>query len=198
VARRRFQKLTGPPELRVNDRIRVSEVRLIDEKGEQKGIVALGDAKALAGEANLDLVEVAPTASPPVCRVMDYGKYKYLQKKKQKGGQKDAPLKQVRVRPKISPHDLGIKVRKAKQFLEAGHKVQVNCLFRGRELARTELGMTLLIRVGELLEEVAKVERPPSRDSHRTMSMVLALKAGAKDKTKEKPKEQEPEEAQEA
>lgn len=198
MARRRFQKPTGPPELRVNDRIRVSEVRLIDEKGEQRGIVPLEEARTIATQAGLDLVEVAPTASPPVCRVMDYGKYKYLQKKKQKGGQKDATLKQVRVRPKISPHDLGIKVRKAKQFLEAGHKVQVNCLFRGRELARTELGMTLLIRVGELLEEVAKVERPPSRDSHRTMSMVLSLRAGAKDKPKEKEQEKEPEKPQEA
>lgn len=133
----------------------------------------------MAEEAGLDLVEVAPNARPPVCRILDYGKFKYEQKKKQRGKPKtqSSVLKEIRVRPKIDINDVAIKVRKAREFLEAGNKVQVTCLFRGREMAYQSLGREVLERVVEMLEEVAKLERAPRMEGRR-MNILLARKPG--------------------
>lgn len=136
-------------------------------------------ALKMAEEAGLDLVEVAPNARPPVCRILDYGKFKYEQKKKQRGKPKtqSSVLKEIRVRPKIDINDVEIKVRKAREFLEAGNKVQVTCLFRGREMAYQNLGREVLERVVEMLEDVAKLERAPRMEGRR-MNILLARKPG--------------------
>ena len=136
-------------------------------------------ALKMAEEAGLDLVEVAPNARPPVCRILDYGKFKYEQKKKQRGKPKtqSSVLKEIRVRPKIDINDVEIKVRKAREFLEAGNKVQVTCLFRGREMAYQNLGREVLERVVEMLEEVAKLERAPRMEGRR-MNILLARRPG--------------------
>lgn len=136
-------------------------------------------ALKMAEEAGLDLVEVAPNARPPVCRILDYGKFKYEQKKKQRGKPKtqSSVLKEIRVRPKIDINDVAIKVRKAREFLEAGNKVQVTCLFRGREMAYQNLGREVLERVVEMLEDVAKLERAPRMEGRR-MNILLARKPG--------------------
>lgn len=133
----------------------------------------------MAEEAGLDLVEVAPNARPPVCRILDYGKFKYEQKKKQRGKPKtqSSVLKEIRVRPKIDINDVEIKVRKAREFLEAGNKVQVTCLFRGREMAYQNLGRAVLERVVEMLEDVAKLERAPRMEGRR-MNILLARRPG--------------------
>ena len=136
---------------RVNHRIRVPEVRLIDENGEQVGIVATQDAKRRAQDADLDLVEVSPQARPPVCKIMDFGKFKYQQRKKdKKGGKKHVSLlKEVRVRPAIDKHDLSYRLDNARRFLEQGHKVQVVCIFRGRQMAHPEHGFNVMKEVSE-------------------------------------------------
>lgn len=136
-------------------------------------------ALKMAEEAGLDLVEVAPNARPPVCRILDYGKFKYEQKKKQRGKPKtqSSVLKEIRVRPKIDINDVEIKVRKAREFLEAGNKVQVTCLFRGREMAYQSLGRAVLERVVEMLEDVAKLERAPRMEGRR-MNILLARRPG--------------------
>tara|TARA_B100000959_G_scaffold99405_1_gene105089 strand:+ start:4147 stop:4539 length:393 start_codon:yes stop_codon:yes gene_type:complete len=127
----------------------------------------------LAREAGMDLVEVAPNSRPPVCKIIDYGRFKYEQKKKQtRSRSASSILKEIRVRPKIDTHDLEIKVRKAREFLEAGHKVQVTCLFRGREMAYQYLGKEVLIKVVELLEDLAKLERQPRMEGRR-MNLLL-------------------------
>jgi|TARA_B100001964_G_scaffold214098_1_gene251451 translation initiation factor IF-3 len=121
----------------------------------------------------MDLVEVAPNSRPPVCKIIDYGRFKYEQKKKQtRSRSASSILKEIRVRPKIDTHDLEIKVRKAREFLEAGHKVQVTCLFRGREMAYQYLGKEVLIKVVELLEDLAKLERQPRMEGRR-MNLLL-------------------------
>lgn len=156
--------------------IRISPVRLIDENNEQVGIVDTDEAKRRARDAGLDLVEVAPQARPPVCRVMDYGKWKYQQKKKEqkaKSHAKQSELKGMRLRPNIDEHDLGIKVAKARDFLEDGHKVQFTMLFRGRQMAHQDLGMQSMRNIFGRLSDVAKVEAPP-RMMGRRMTMVLA------------------------
>jgi len=139
-------------------------------------------AKALkqAEAAGLDLVEVAPHAHPPVCRILDYGKFKYEQKKKARGKPKSTAsvVKEIRVRPKIDTNDVDIKVRKAREFLDAGNKVQVTCLFRGREMAYKNLGRDVLDRVVELLADIAKVERLPRMEGRR-MNLLLSRKTKA-------------------
>ena len=135
-------------------------------------------ALALADEKGLDLVEVAPDARPPVCKIMDYGKFKYLQKKKEADARKKAhstTLKEIRVRPKIDKHDREYKVNRARAFLEAGHKVQFNMLFRGREMAHQEVGRNVMDLIVKELEEVSKVERP-ARMEGRRMTMLLTHK----------------------
>ncbi len=190
---RRFRpqpKDTGK-RLRVNDQIRISPIRLIDDENEQVGVIALDEAKQRARNAGLDLVEVSPNSEPPVCRIMDYGKWKYAQRKKEqkaKAHAKQSELKGMRLRPKIDDHDLGIKVNKARAFLEDGDKVQFTMLFRGREMAHQNLGMRTMHDVIASLEDVSKVEAPPKMMGRR-MTMVLA--PDKKHKT-EKPKADQP------
>ena len=141
-------------------------------------MVPTAEAQRLAQEAELDLVEVAPQGRPPVCKILDYGRIKYEQKKKQtRSKSASSVLKELRVRPKIDSHDLEIKIRKAKEFLDAGHKVQVTCLFRGREMAYQSLGRNVLIKVVEALEEMARVERQPRMEGRR-MNILLGKKSG--------------------
>ncbi|MCH2101964.1 MAG: translation initiation factor IF-3 [Planctomycetes bacterium] len=163
----------------MNRRIRIREVFLINAAGDQIGAMPTSKALKMAEEAGLDLVEVAPNARPPVCRILDYGKFKYELKKKQRGKPKSqsSVLKEIRVRPKIDVNDVEIKVRKAREFLEAGNKVQITCLFRGREMAYQNLGREVLERVVEMLEDIAKLERSPRMEGRR-MNILLARKPG--------------------
>ena len=177
IARGRFkpqQRDTGK-RLRVNDLIRISPVRLIDDEDNQLGVVELDEAKRRAKEAGLDLVEVAPQSSPPVCRIMDYGKWKYAQRKKEqkaKSHTKQSELKGVRLRPKIDKHDLDIKLNKAREFLEEGHKVQFTMLFRGREMAHRDLGLRTMESICEQLKELSKVEARPKMMGRRATMML--------------------------
>jgi len=173
--------------LRVNERIIAREVRLIGEKGEQLGVMPLFQAREVARKRDLDLVEVAPTASPPVCRILDYGKYKYEQAKKERElrkGQKVVGLKEVRLRPKIEDHDFEAKARSAGKLLQAGDKVKITVLFRGREITHPELGWKLLQRMTESLKEVASLEKQPSLQGKR-MNITLAPVATQRSKVKE-------------
>lgn len=166
-------------DLRINEQIRVREVRLIDEKGEQRGIVATLEAIRTARELGLDLVEVAPQSVPPVCKLLNYGKYKFEQEKKIKDSRKKAKggeLKEIRMQPKIAEHDLDFKAKHVRTFLEAGNKVKVTIRFRGRELAHTERGEVVLKSVLERLEGYYIMEKTPAMEG-RFMSMVLSPKA---------------------
>jgi translation initiation factor IF-3 len=162
-------------ELRINERIRVPEVRLVGPNGEQVGIVAVNDALRLAQEADLDLVEVAPMARPPVCKLMDYGKFKYesaLKARESRKNQAQTVIKEIKLRPKIDPHDYGTKKGHVERFLRAGDKVKVTIMFRGREQSRPELGFRLLQRLATDVEELGFVEAAPKQDG-RNMIMVV-------------------------
>ncbi|WP_291168120.1 translation initiation factor IF-3 [Gimesia sp.] len=161
---------------RLNDQIRISPVRVIDQDGEQLGVIPTAEALRLAMEANLDLVEVASDAKPPVCRIMDYGKLKYERKKKTSKNTKQhqVQLKEIRMRPKIGKHDIEFKLKSARKFLEQKDKVKFNIMFRGRENAHHELGRTILGEIQEQLSEIAKVEQAATMASGRNMIMVLA------------------------
>ncbi|MEO5364143.1 MAG: translation initiation factor IF-3 [Magnetococcus sp. DMHC-8] len=161
---------------RINEQIRVPEVRLIDEKGEQVGIVSRQEALARAIEASLDLVEVAPQARPPVCKIMDYTKFKYQKAVRERLARKKQTridIKEIKFRPATDVHDFDVKVRSIRKFLEDGDKVKCTLRFRGREMAHQDLGMALLHRVRDVLGEEAKVEQPPKLMG-RQMTMVLA------------------------
>ncbi|HET7018692.1 MAG TPA: translation initiation factor IF-3 [Streptosporangiaceae bacterium] len=162
-------------EPRINERIRVPEVRLVGPSGEQVGIVSINDALRLAQEADLDLVEVAPTARPPVCKLMDYGKFKYesaLKARESRKNQAQTVIKEIKIRPKIDPHDYGTKKGHVERFLKAGDKVKVTIMFRGREQSRPELGYKLLQRLAGDVEELGFVESQPKQDG-RNMIMVI-------------------------
>jgi translation initiation factor IF-3 len=162
--------------LRVNRQIRVSPVRLIGPDGEQIGILPTSEALQRAVDLGLDLVEVAPNSRPPVCRILDYGKYKYELSKKDKAAKKKQhtfQLKEMRYRPKIDDHDFEFKTKHVREFLESGSKVKVFVMFRGREMAYTEQGERLLRRVAEQLSDISTVEMEPKLDG-RNMTMVLA------------------------
>jgi translation initiation factor IF-3 len=151
-------------------------VRVIGPDSEQLGILPIKDALQRAQEAGLDLVEVAPTSSPPVCRIIDYGKYRYELAKKQHGAkQKSAQLKEVKLRPFTDTHDLEFKMRHAKAFLAEGHKVKVTVMFRGREMAHQDAGRTILTKVVEQLGTSAHVEQQPRMEG-RNMNILLAPK----------------------
>jgi translation initiation factor IF-3 len=155
--------------------IRAPEVRVVGEKGEQLGIMPLKQALELARNHNLDLVEVAATAVPPVCRLLDYGKYRYEQAKKEREarkGQKASVLREVRVRPKIGIHDFEAKSRKARKLLDGGDRVKVSVLFRGREITHPEIGWKLLQKMAESVEEVASIEGRPLMEGKR-MNIIL-------------------------
>ena len=161
---------------RVNEEIRVREVHLIDKDGGNLGNIPIADALAKAQEAGLDLVEISPNATPPVCKLLDYGKYKYQEQKKQaeaRKKQKVVEVKELKFRPMIDDHDYDVKMRSMKRFFEEGDKVKVTLRFRGREMAHQELGHQLLNRVKEDTGKIAKVEMEP-RFEGRQMVMVLA------------------------
>ncbi len=163
-------------EPRINERIRVPEVRLVGPNGEQVGIVRVEDALRLAAEADLDLVEVAPMARPPVAKLMDFGKFKYeaaLKAREARKNQVNTVIKEIKLRPKIDPHDYGTKKGHVERFLKAGDKVKVTIMFRGREQSRPELGFRLLQRLAEDITELGYVESSPKQDG-RNMVMVLA------------------------
>ncbi|PKL09217.1 MAG: translation initiation factor IF-3 [Spirochaetae bacterium HGW-Spirochaetae-7] len=165
--------------LRTNEQIRVRDVRLIDENGEQRGVLPMVEALRMAKELSLDLVEIAPQSNPPVCKILDYGKFKFEQEKKVKDNrkhQKIVKIKEVRMQPKIDDHDLDFKSRHVRNFLEEGNKVKVTIRFRGRELAHTELGEDVLKSVLVKIEGLYVMESPPRMEG-RFMSMMLIPKA---------------------
>ncbi|WP_438672077.1 translation initiation factor IF-3 [Spongiactinospora gelatinilytica] len=175
--RPRIVNLGGPisAEPRINERIRVPEVRLVGPNGEQVGIVSIHDALKLAQEADLDLVEVAATARPPVCKLMDYGKFKYesaMKAREARRNQAHTIIKEIKLRPKIDPHDYETKKGHVVRFLKAGDKVKVTIMFRGREQSRPELGSRLLRRLAEDVTELGFVESQPKQDG-RNMIMVI-------------------------
>jgi translation initiation factor IF-3 len=156
--------------------IRIREVRVIDDEGQQLGVMATADALALAQERGLDLVEVAPTASPPVCKILDYGQYKYeIQKRERetKKKQKSQTFKEIRFRVKIDTHDLETKTRRASEFLDEGDRVKVAVQFRGREINHPQLGRNLLERAAEMIGEHGVIERPPLMEG-RSLFIVMA------------------------
>ena len=164
---------------RINEQIRVREVRLIDDEGNQKGIVPTLEALKMARERELDLVEVAPTANPPVCKILDFGKYRFEQEKKlrdSKKNQKVLKLKEIRMQPKIGSGDLDTKAKHVQEFLDAGDKVKVTIRFRGRELAHTELGYDVLKEVTNRLTSAYVIEKPAAMEG-KFMSMTLSAKA---------------------
>ncbi|HPM72959.1 MAG TPA: translation initiation factor IF-3, partial [Spirochaetales bacterium] len=167
--------------LRTNEQIRVREVRLIDDAGEQKGVLQTADALRMAKELGLDLVEIAPQSNPPVCKILDYGKFKFEQEKKLKDNrkhQKIVKIKEVRMQPKIDDHDLDFKSKHVRTFLLEGNKVKVTIRFRGRELAHTEIGEEVLKSVLTKIEGIYAMESPPRMEG-RFMSMMLIPKAPA-------------------
>lgn len=162
----------------INEQIRDREVRLIGEDGEQLGIVSSRDALKMAMEAELDLVKIAPTAKPPVCKIIDYGKYKYELTRKEKEAkkkQKTVELKEVRLSPNIDTNDLNTKVNNAKKFITKGNKVKVTLRFRGREMAHVQQSRHILDDFAKLLEDIAVIEKPAKLEG-RNMSMVLTEK----------------------
>ena len=162
----------------MNDEIDVPQVRVIDAKGENHGVISLENALEIADEAGLDLVEVSPQVSPPVCKVLDYGKYKYEQQKKANEArkkQKTIDVKEIKMRPSIDEHDYQVKMKNVRKFLNHGDKVKMTIRFRGREMAHQDLGLRVLTRVREELEEIIKIEQMP-RTEGRLMVMVITPK----------------------
>ena len=164
--------------LKINEEIRAREVRVNSATGESLGIMSLRDALQMAAEQQLDLVEVAPTAKPPVCRIMDFGKYRYEQQKREKEAkkkQKVVTVKEVKLRPNIEQHDFNVKLKNALRFIEDGDKVKVTIMFRGRELSHPDLGRQILIKMAEELKELVVVEREPKLEG-KNMIMILSPK----------------------
>ncbi len=165
-------------ELMINEQIRDREIRLIGEDGEQLGIMSARDAMKLAREANLDLVKIAPTAKPPVCKIIDYGKYRYEQARKEKEArkkQKTIEVKEIRLSPNIDTNDLNTKVNQARKFVSGGNKVKVAVRFRGRELAHTAVGKTILEDFAQKLSDIAVIDKPAKLEG-KSMVMFLVEK----------------------
>lgn len=176
-------------QLRINDQIRAREVRLVDADGAQLGVVSGRDALRIATEKGLDLVEVAPTARPPVCRIMDYGKFKYEQQKREREArkkQKVINIKEVKMRPNIEDHDFEVRVKNTEKFLKEGDKVKATIMFRGREIVHANLGKAVLDRLLERVQDLCIVERAAKVEG-RNMIMILAPKAGAQIQEKSQP-----------
>ena len=195
--RRRRWRDVRPEEdkVRVNRAIRIPEVRVVNEDGQQLGVMATDAARDVAARLGLDLVEISPTARPPVCKIMDYGRYKYEIKKKEsvaKKSQHQMQIKEIKVRPRINEHDLDVKLRSARKFLFEGDKVKCTCMFRGREIVHTDAGRVLLKQVAERLAEIAAPETNPRMEG-RMMSFTFAPNRLAIDKIKaeEEKKKQE-------
>lgn len=165
-------------ELRINFRIRAREIRVIGAEGEQLGVMTVPDALKKAEEAGLDLVEVAPTAAPPVCRIIDFSRYKYEQEKKEKEAkkkQKVIHIKEVRLGPKIGEHDYQFKLRNLEEFLKRGDKVKISMMFRGREMAHVDLGRKILDRLASDISAIGEIEEP-ARQEGRFINMVIRAK----------------------
>ncbi|MBS0203713.1 MAG: translation initiation factor IF-3 [Planctomycetes bacterium] len=164
---------------RINEQIRLSPIRVVDHEGKMLGVIPTSEAQRLAADAGLDLVEVAPNERPPVCRIMDYGKFKYEQKRKaaQSAKQHQVQLKEIRLRPKTGDHDIEFKVKQAREFLTHKDKVKFNVQFKGRENAHHERGREILAGIIETLQDVSKVEKNPSMEGGRNMTAVLAPKS---------------------
>ena len=166
------------PQVRVNYRIRVSEVRVIGEDGKMMGVLPTRQAQGLASQAGLDLVEINPKAVPPVCKIMDYGKFKYEKKKKEREAKKHQTvieLKEVKFRPNTDAHDIQVKTRNIKRFLEDKNKAKLTVRFRGREMAHKDIGRKLLMRVAESVSELGVVTQQP-REEGRVMTMIISPK----------------------
>ena len=173
-----YGRYTAISELMINEQIRDKEVRLIGENGEQLGIMAVREAMRLAEEAELDLVKIAPTAKPPVCKIVDYGKYRYEQIRKEKEArkkQKTIEIKEIRLSPNIDTNDLNTKVNAARKFLSKGDKVKVTLRFRGREMAHMNNSKHILDDIAESLSDIAVVEKAPKVEG-RSMTMFLTEK----------------------
>lgn len=162
--------------MRINKEIRATEVRVITETGSQAGVISIREALDMAQAAGLDLVEISANSKPPVCKIIDYGKYRYQKTKKEKEGKKaqhQVKVKEIKVKPNICVHDYKTKLKHAKEFLTKGNKVRVTCSFRGREMLHTELGVNLVKRFCDDLQELSVIEAPVKRVG-RTISLVLA------------------------
>ncbi len=186
---RDFRGNDRPRETRVNERIRAREVRLIDENGEMIGVMVPMRALDIARDRNLDLVEISPNAIPPVCKIMDYGRHKYEQAKKEneaRKNQRTVTLKEIRMRPRTDDHDVEVKTRKIQEFLAEGDKVRVSVQFRGAEMRHPDLGRKLLDEIAEVLKGSATIERSPMMEG-RMMSMIVSRAPGW-----EPPKKQAP------
>ncbi|MGQ0528205.1 MAG: translation initiation factor IF-3 [Alphaproteobacteria bacterium] len=170
--RRDVRKDDGP---RINEEITAKEIRVVDEKGEMRGVMSVAEALVLAENAGLDLVEVSPNAAPPVCKVLDYGKYKYEQQKKAaeaRKKQKIVDIKEIKIRPGIEDHDYQVKKRNAQRFLEEGDKVKVTMRFRGREMAHQDIGMAILKRFQEDLAAFGKTELGPKFEGRQVIMVI--------------------------
>lgn len=169
----------GIKEMQINEEITDKEVRLISNDGEQLGIVSAAQAQKLAAEKTLDLVKIAPQAKPPVCKIMDYGKYRFEQSKREKEAKKNQhviEIKEIRLSPNIDVHDFDTKVGHARRFLSAGNKTKVSIRFRGREMTHTDLGLTIMAQFAEKCADIASVEKPAKLEG-RQMLMFLAPKS---------------------
>ncbi len=181
--------IKGSERVRLNDEIRVPKIRVIDESG-QLGVMSPGEAVRLAQQRGLDLIEIVPNANPPVCKIMDFGKFKYEQTKKDKLQRKHqhvTQLKELRFHPNTDEHDFNFKARHARNFLEEGHKVKATVVFKGREITYKEHGEAVLLRLAELLADVAKVDQTAKLEG-RSMAMIFAPDRSGKKKTESKPK----------
>ncbi|MGS0764808.1 translation initiation factor IF-3 [Syntrophomonas curvata] len=161
---------------RINEEIRVREVRLVSDDGEQLGIVSIRDALAIALEKGLDLVEVAPSAQPPVCRLMDYGKFKFEQNKREKEARKKQhiiSIKEVKMRPNIEEHDFHVKAKNARKFLSGGDKVKLTIMFRGREITHPELGEKLSLKFVNELSDISNVEKLPKVEGRNMVTVLI-------------------------
>lgn len=184
--RPRFSRTFTPPnkdEHRINERIRVPQVRLIDEKGEQVGIVPTYEALSMARERGLDLMEISPNAQPPVCKICDYGKFKYEKKKKEHEAKKKQTVikvKEVQLRPQTDDHDLDYKFKNIRQFLEDGDKAKITVMFRGREITYSEQGFRMMRQLQELVKDVAIVEAPPKLEGKKLIMILAPAPTGKK------------------
>jgi translation initiation factor IF-3 len=169
---------TGGSEVahRINEQIRLTPVRVVDQNGNMLGVIPTADALRLAVDAGLDLVEVAPNERPPVCRILDYGKFKYEQKRKTHQKTHQVQVKEIRLRPKTGDHDIEFKMKQARTFLEHKDKVKLNVMFRGRENAHHDRGREILQGVIAALEDLAKIEKPIGMEGGRSMTAVLSPK----------------------
>ncbi|WP_313884878.1 translation initiation factor IF-3 [Desulfofundulus sp. TPOSR] len=182
----------------MNEEIRAREVRVVDPSGNQLGIMPVREALRLAEERQLDLVEIAPQAKPPVCRLMDYGKYKYEQSKREKEAKKRQRIiniKEVKLRPSIEEHDFQVKARNAARFLKEGDKVKATIMFRGREIMHTQLGHQLLLRLAEQVKDLSIIERQPKLEG-KNMVMILAPRQDIKPENKQESKQETKQEIQ--